>query len=127
MKYSELNSLYWLKEDIKALEEELGELGVLGGNKIDNMPKTLNSNSDKIFDYIEKKNRIIKKLENKRNEFYSQLEKIENYIDKIEDHEISIIARRRFILCQKWEDIGKEINLDRTCCYRKMINYINKV
>ena len=50
--------------------------------------------------------------------------KIEKYISNVEDSEIRLIMRKRFLDLKDWEDIGNKIHCDRTTVARKVRKYI---
>ena len=53
--------------------------------------------------------------------------RIEGIIDGIDDEEVRAIARMRFVLCLKWEEIGERVHLERTTCAKKLKKYINNM
>jgi hypothetical protein len=52
----------------------------------------------------------LEKLEKKKDQYLEEYENINNFIEKIEDEEIKLIARLRFIKQQNWFDIAEEIS-----------------
>ena len=75
---------------------------------------------------ILKKDKLIERLNKKIEKYLDELMRIENIIDGIEDIEIRTIARMRFVLNMNWVDIGEEVHIDRTACYRKLKKYFEK-
>ena len=53
-------------------------------------------------------------------EYINEKESIEEYIETIEDAEIRVIARARYIENKTFEQIGKELHMDRTTAYKKL-------
>ena len=118
-----LNKLYWLKIEISQIEEQIKELTFFGGSSFNGMPGG-NNISSPTERYVERKEKLIKKLNRKRNEFIKEQERIEEYIENIADDEIRVIARKRFLEHKKWEDIGEELFMDRKTASRKMQKYL---
>lgn len=126
MGIKELNKLYYIKKNITALEEELAELNNLGSASINNMPKG-NTTSDPTQKFVMKKNRILEKLNKNYEKYLTEYEKINNFIDSIEDEEIKLIARLRFIKLKDWESIGEEVKADRTTPSKKLKRYLESI
>ena len=82
--------------------------------------------SDPVYQCLIKKQKLVEKLNHKLEKFIDELSKIENIIDNIDDAEIRVIARLRFIDNLKWEEIGKELHQDRSVCYRKLKKYLEE-
>jgi len=109
MDIKELNKLYFIKKNIKALEDELKELNNLGSAPMDNMPKG-QGKSDPTSKFVLRKNRILEKLNKKYEEYLTEYEKIDEFIEEIKDEEVKLIARLRFIKQKNWFDIAEEIS-----------------
>ena len=118
-----LNKLYYLKIEIKELKEEIENLseisspslsGMPHGGKLSNLPEQ----------YFLKKERLLNKLNKKLEKYIDELERVENIIDNIEDEEVRVIARMRFIDCCKWREIARKVHLDRSVCSRKLDKYL---
>ena len=106
------NKLYYLKIEIEDLKKEIENLTVLSSSKVSDMPKG-SGISNPTEQYLIKKQRLIEKL-NKNLEIYiDELTEIEEFISNIEDEEIRLIARHRFINNLKWEQIGMKMNYDK--------------
>ena len=117
-----LNKLYFLKIEIDELKEEINNLSELTSSDMDGMPHN-NSISDPTSQYFLKKQKLVEKLNRKLEKYIDELTRIENIIDGIEDAEIRLIARYRFIDNLKWEQIGWKLHLDRSVCYKKIKKY----
>lgn len=120
-----LNKLYWLKKEIEQIEMQIKELTILSAMAMNGMPSgnSVSSPVEKFYDRLEK---LRKKLQAKLNEYITEKERIEDYIENIEDAEIRVIARKRFIDNLDFQTIGNEMFMDRTTAYRKLKNYIGK-
>lgn len=120
-----LNKLYWLKKEIEQIEMQIKELTLLSAMAMNGMPSgnSVSSPVEKFYDRLEK---LRKKLQAKLNEYITEKERIEDYIENIEDAEIRVIARMRFVDNLDFQTIGNEMYMDRTTAYRKLKNYIGK-
>lgn len=110
MDIKELNKLYFIKKNIKALEEELAELNNLGSAPINDMPKADGKVSNPTEKFVLRKNKILEKIKKKQEEYLTEYEKIYDFIDEIEDEEVKLIARLRFIKQKNWFYIAEEIS-----------------
>lgn len=110
MDIKKLNKLYYMKKNIKELEEELAEINNLGSAPLNDMPKSNGKVSNPTELFMLRRNRILEKLEKKKDQYLEEYEKISNFIDVIEDEEVKLIARLRFIKQKNWFDIAEEIS-----------------
>ena len=123
-----LNKVYYLRLEIKDLEEEIKSIPDVSGMNYSGMPHSTGV-SDPTYNLVQKKEKLIEKLHKKMDRLVEEIERIENIIEGIDDVEVRAIARKRFIQNKKWEDIGEEMHLDRTSCSKKIRRYFaeNKV
>ena len=121
-----LNKLYYLKLDIENIKDEIKTLPTISSPQMNGMPHG-SGVSKPLEMYLLKKEALIEKLNRKIEKYTEELTRIEDILDKIEDAEVRAIARMRFILCMKWEDIGEEIHLERTTCSKKLRNYLKSM
>ncbi len=131
MGIKDLNKLYYIKKNIKELEEELAELNNLGAAPITDSIKG-NKVSNPTEMYVIKRNRILEKLNKVRHEYLEEYEKISDFINDIEDEEIKLIARLRFIKQKDWVYIAEEISpedetRDRTTPRKKINRYLKNL
>ena len=117
-----LNRLYWLKKEIAQIENQIKELTVLSANSMNGMPKggEVSSSVERFYEKLEK---LKIKLQAKMEEYIAEKEQIEEYIEFITDAEIRVIARARYIENKTFEQIGKELHMDRTTAYKKLKRY----
>lgn len=120
-----LNKLYFLKIEIEELKEEIKNLSIISSTELTGMPHS-GGTSNPTEQYLLKKQRLIDKLQKKLEIYVDELDRIEGIIDRIDEPEVRLIARKRFIQNKKWEDIGREISLDRSVCYRKLNKYLKE-
>lgn len=109
MNINKLNKTYYLKKNIDRLEEQLKELNNLGSAPITDMPKG-NGTSDPTQKYTLKKAKIMEKLFKKYDEYLDEYNKINDFINKISDEEVKLIATLRFIDHKDWFYIAEEIS-----------------
>lgn len=121
-----LNKLYYLKIDIENIKDEIKSLTTLTSPLLSDMPHGTDINNP-VEKYFAKKEKLTEKLSQKLDKYTEELIRIENIIDTIEDIEIRTIARMRFIQCKKWEEIGEEMNYERTTCSKKLRKYIDSM
>ena len=84
---------------------------------------SVSSPVERFYDRLEK---LRKKLQAKLNEYITEKEHIEEYIENIEDPEIRVIARLRFIDNEDYQTIGNEMFMDRTTVYKKLKKYFER-
>lgn len=120
-----LNKLYWIKKEIVQLENQIKELTVLSAVSTDGVSGGNNVTSpvERFYDRLEK---LKTKLKLKHAESLAEQERLEEFIETIEDEEIRVLARCRFIECKSYEQIGYENFIDRTTVSKKLRNYIKR-
>ena len=120
------NKLYYLKIEIEDLKKEIENLTVLSSSKVSDMPKGSGISNPR-EQYLIKKQRLIEKLNKNLEKYIDELTELEEFISNIEDEEIRLIARYRFINNLKWERIGMKMNYDKSVCYRKLKKYLERI
>ena len=121
MTEKELSRYYWLKQEVKNLENKLIEFG--DGVSATSFEEKIGS-SGVPSSIQEKRSILIEKLINARLDALEEYIKIESYIEKVEDTEIKAIMRLRFQDLMNWEDISKELHMDRTTASKKIRKYL---
>lgn len=121
MSEKELSQYYWLKQEIKKIEDRIIEFGDgIGSTKYNDSIKS----TKKMQSIQEKRAELVEQyLEFKLSALEKYLE-IERYIETIEDSEIRQLMRLRFLDLMDWSTIGKELNCDRTTAARKVRKFI---
>ena len=128
MTEKELNQLHYINKEIEVLKEQLDELksrSVIKGQEITGMP-FVTGTSDKTAQIAVAIREIEELYEIKLRELYVVRNRIERYINTIEDAELRLIVRLRSINNMFWEDIGVEMNMDRRTASRKYYKFINE-
>lgn len=124
MSEKELSAYYWLKKEIKDFENRIKEFGDgLGSIKYSNEIKAPNHSNNSIQEKIAELHSLY--IE-KRVSALEEYIKIEKYISTVEDTEIRIIMRKRFLDLKEWEEIGLEIHQDRTTVSKKLRRYLKR-
>lgn len=118
-----LNKLYYLKIDIENIKKEIDNIPTISSPQLTGVPHG-SGISNPVVSYVIRKEELIERLNQKIARYTEELVRIENIIDTIDDPEVRVIARLRFVQCLKWEEIGEKVHLDRTNCARKLKKYI---
>ena len=82
-----LNRLYWLKKDIKRIENQIKELTVLKASAMTGMPSSKKVSSS-VENFVVRLEKLQEKLEHKRSELLIETERIEKCIESIEDDDL---------------------------------------
>ena len=126
MTKEELSKYYYLKKEIKQIEERIKEIDdtFLSANRINGMryEKRLSNPQEQRMILIEKYD---KRLEKKKDEALKELMKIENFIDSINDPEIRMIFRYRYIELMEWNKIVMLVHMSERTVYRKHREILN--
>ena len=120
-----LNKLYWIKKEIKQIENQIAELTVISAITMSGMPKGSGVSSP-VEKYNERLEKLKEKLAMKKANLIAEEERLEKYIDGITDAEVRVYARARFIDCKSYEQIGNENFVDRTTVAKKLKNYTER-
>lgn len=121
-----LSKLYFLKKEIEEIRWEIKNLPEISAGQITGMPHS-NQVSDPIYNLMLKKDKLVERLNKKIERYMDELIRIEDIIEKIDNDEIRLMARMRFIKCMKWEEIGDKVHLDRTVCSKKVRKYLDNM
>ena len=119
-----LSKYYYLKKEIEDLENRIITFGV-GISSV--RYKELNVDSTPQFKSIQEKSAELKELwVQKRIEALEEYIKIESFIDKVDDAEIRILLRYRYLDLLNWDEIGSKVFMDRTSVSKKVRRYLSK-
>ena len=121
-----LNRLYWLKKEKAQIENQIKELTVLSAVSMNGMPSG-NNVSSPIERFSVRLEQLKEKLQRKCADILTETERIETYIENIEDAEIRVIARMRFIENKTFQVIGDELYIDKSTAYKKLDKYLERV
>ena len=120
-----LNKLYWLKKEVTQIEEQIRELTILSAFEMSGMPSS-NSVSSPVEKFYARLDKLRTKLEKAKEKVVVEKERLESYIENIEDAEIRVLARARYLECKTWEVIGDENHMDRRTASRKLEKFFGK-
>ena len=120
-----LNTLYWLKQERIQIENQIKELTVLSAVSMSGMPSgsTVSSPVERFNIRLEQ---LREKLQRVCDEILSETERIEAYIENIDDAEVRVIARKRFIENKTFQTIGDEMFIDKSTAYKKLNRYFER-
>ena len=123
MTEKELSKYYWLRKEIKDLEERLAEFGYgVSATKLDKEISGITSTES----IQEKRIIIIEKWISARVSALEEYLKIESYIESVEDSEIRQIMRYRFLDLKKWNEIDKLMLCGKDYAKKKYYQYRKK-
>jgi hypothetical protein len=121
MTEKELSKYYYLTIEIKDIEERIAKFGNgVGSKEFDNEISGTGKRESIQEKYMELKSLYIEKRIDALEEYI----KIEKYISDVEDPEIRLIMRLRFMDLKDWDEIGEKLNYDRTSISKKVRRYI---
>ncbi len=126
MTEKELKQVYWLKKEIKQIDNELQKLENMSLTKspiLTGLPFG-NNKSDSVANYSCDIADLKAELKEKRQKYIDNATKIEKFINNIEDSEIRQIFRFRNINGLSWDDIAGEMYMDRRTVSRKYYKYL---
>lgn len=124
----DLTQIYYINKEISIIQQEISELegkNFYHAGRITDMPRG-GIKKDEFAEYAEKMKTLrdmlwynLKKLQMKRAE-------IETFLEAIEDGEMRLIMRLRCVNNMKWEEIAREIGLERTTVSKKFNHFLKK-
>lgn len=125
-----LESIYWLKKELKMWQDRLAELQAdiaLSPKVLDGMPfQHTNAKSDPTEQKALKLAEADKVIKAKIIEIQWNIREIEAYVMSIEQSEIRQIIEYRCVQCMDWECIGEKLGYDRTTVSKKYRAFINE-
>ena len=130
MTIHDLSKYHNLKIEIKQIKDNIEEIEttIIGSSKIAGIPITSSSNNSNPTEGIGMKLAKLKTtLENKTDKLLDELNKIEDFLNTVDDGEIRIIIRKRFIEGKTWKEVSKDIIADRSTPYYKLKKYLNSM
>ena len=124
MTIHELSKYYNLKIEIQQIKDNIEEIETtkIGSSKITGMPMMSSGNNINPTERIGIK--LAKSLENKKDKLLDEATKIEEFLNTVEDGEIRIIIRKRFLEGKTWKEVSKDIIADRSTPYYKLKKYL---
>lgn len=120
-----LNKLYWLKKDVEKIENQIKELTILSAFEMSGMPSS-NSISSPVEKFYNRLDKLRAKLEQAKEKVANEIDRLESCLESIEDAEIRVLARARYLECKSFEAIGEENHMDRRTVSRKLEKYFQQ-
>ena len=120
-----INTLYWLKLERIQIENQIKELTVLSAVSLNGMPSGSQVSSP-VEQFNIRLEQLKEKLQRKCAEILSETERIETYVENIDDAEVRVIARKRFIDNKTFQVIGDEMYIDGTTARKKLKRYFER-
>lgn len=120
-----LNKLYWLKKDIEKIEEQIRELTVLKASAIASMGAS--GVSSPVERFVEKLDKLQARLADKLNQYVEEQDRVENFIESIDDEEVRVIARMRWIDNCGYAEIADSLYIDQSTARKKLKRYIDEI
>lgn len=126
MTIKELSKYHNIKIEIEQLENNVKELEstIIGSSKITGMPSVISGNSSPTERIGTKLVQLNLKIEDKKENLLDEAHKIEDFLTTVDDAEIRIIIRERFLYGKTWDDIAKKMITDRSTPYYKLKKYL---
>ena len=120
-----LNKLYWLQKDVAKIENQIKELTILSAFEMSGMPSS-NSVSSPVEKFYNRLDKLRTKLQQAKEKVANEIERLESCLESIEDAEIRVLARARYLECKSFEAIGEENHMDRRTVSRKLEKYFQQ-
>lgn len=126
MTIQELSKYHNIKTEIKQIEDNIYEIEttMIGSSKITGMPSTSNGTDSPTERIGIKLAQLRTKLVSKQESLLDEAHKIEDFLTTVEDAEIRVIIRERFLEGKTWNDVSKKIIADRSTPYYKLKKYL---
>ena len=127
MTKEELSKYFYIKREIEQINRKIKEIDCtfLSANKINGIKyeRHLSNPQEQRIILIEK---YLNELEEKKNEAFIELIKIEKFISSIDDPDVRVIFNYRYVELKSWNEISKLVYMsERTVFYKHNI-YLNK-
>ncbi len=129
MTIQELSRYHAITIEIEQITKNLKELEntVISSKELNGMPKALNITGSSVESLLLKKEKLENLLNEKKELLLDEHLKIENFLKTVQDDNIRIIIRSRFIDGKNWHDIAKSLNFDRTTPYYQLKKYLESI
>ena len=125
----DLAKVHYLILEIQVLQNDLNKLkskSLVKGQEINGMP-FVDGISDRTGNIATSIVEIEELIELKLQEMYIQRNRIERFINDIDDAELRLIIRLRSINNMKFREIGREVNMDSSTVFRKYKSFVSKL
>lgn len=129
MTIAELSKYQSIKAEIKQLREYIDEIEstTISSSKINDLPVSGIVNNDRPTERIAFKLVDLRaKLTKKHEQLVDEMNKVEDFLSTVNDNEIRIIIRKRFLDGKTWKEVSKEIISDRSTPYYRLKKYFKE-
>lgn len=128
MTIKELSKYHSIKIEVEQIKIQIKEVEetIIGSSKIKDVVTSTLTTSNPTEKVSLKMAKLRDKLISKQEELIDEAHKIEDYISTVDDEEVRIIVRERFLNCSTWEQIAKKLITDRSTPYYKLKNYLKE-
>ena len=125
----ELSKYHLIKIEIEQLDNIIKdfEATLLSSSKMKEVISSSNNNSNPTEKLALKLSQLKDELIIKKRKLTNENIKIERFLTTVDDVEIMIIIRKRFLEGKTWQVISEELNMDRTTPYYKLNKYLEEV
>ncbi len=130
MMMDELSQIYYINKEIALLQRELKELKEKNFYKksvFSDLPKGNDTTINENQRYVEAMEELEQKLNFSLAELQEKRLAAEKFLQTIENAEDRLIIRLRVINNMKWQEIAKEIGLDRTTVSKRFYKFFSNV
>lgn len=126
MTIKDLSKYHDIDLEIRQLKDNIRDLeaNIIGASTISDMPKKTGYNDSPTERIGIKLAKLKTKLVNKQNALLDEYHKIEDFLSSVDDAEIRIIIRERFLYGTTWNGVSEKLNMDRSTPYYKLKNYL---
>ena len=123
MTYQELNRYRNIKLKIISINAELAQITYLSATNYDGQPHG-SGVGDPVHSAFIKAEKLRQKLEFQKQRAVEELDKLNDYIESIDDIEMQMIIQKRFIECKSYERIGEEMFMHLSTVKKKLDRFL---
>lgn len=128
MTIRDLSQYHNIKVEIDQIKLNIKELEatVIGSSKITGIPTNHNNTTSSTERIGIKLAQLKTKLSNKTEELLDEAKKVEDFLETVEDADIRIIIRERFLNGKTWNEVSQTIIADRSTPYYRIKRYLKE-
>ena len=128
MTIRDLSQYHNIKVEIDQIKLNIKELEatVIGSSKITGIPTSHNNNTSSTERIGIKLAQLKTKLSDKTEELLDEAKKVEDFLETVEDADIRIIIRERFLNGKTWNEVSQTIIADRSTPYYRIKRYLKE-
>ena len=124
MTYRELYRYKDLQSEIDAIERELKTITQLSAIDYTRTRVKSGRTGDPTADMAARREKLVDMLIRRKAECVRQIDRVERFIETIDDETVQGFFREHFILLMTYEEIGQAHHYDRTTVSRKIRAYV---